>query len=352
MNDLVEIFTAKKEYDSWLTDEYGRQRLFSNPSVPVFEPVVSRKLFESGLEPVYPEKKKFAFCLSHDIDLLYQHLSMKQRIKNTINPAYLRSAEMRKYHLRSLLSPRQHPHYSLDRLSDINEKWGIRSTYFFLSLQTGERDFNYNIRDIRDQIRRLQALGNEIGLHGGHEAYNNLDKVLAEKRLLESEAGITCSGYRNHYLRFDTQCSWQILGKAGFTYDSTFAFADSVGFRNGMCYPFYPYDVRNQRFLPIIELPLIVMDATFFYYMRLDIGMIRKIMKDLLQKVSAIGGVFTLLWHNNNLHGAYEKLYNELLEMVLSYDPWVSTTDGLVSWWKTSGLLDKQQKLIKECFRL
>ena len=37
----------------------------------IFDPRVSRFLVENGLRPEYPDGKKFAVCLTHDIDVVY-----------------------------------------------------------------------------------------------------------------------------------------------------------------------------------------------------------------------------------------------------------------------------------------
>ena len=49
-------------------------------------------------------------------------------------------------------------------------------------------------------------------------------------------------GYRNHYLRFKLPETWKYLADAGFEYDTTLGYSNALGYRNGMCHPFRPYD--------------------------------------------------------------------------------------------------------------
>jgi hypothetical protein len=93
---------------------------------------------------------------------------------------------------------------------------------------------------------------------------------------------------------------------------------------------------------------LIVMDATLFYYMRLDPDIALKICKDLIDQVKECQGVFTLLWHNNSLNGEMGSLYLKLLEYLKGEDPWFTTSLDLVKWWKEEKLLEQSREIVKE----
>jgi hypothetical protein len=54
-------------------------------------------------------------------------------------------------------------------------------------------------------------------------------------------------GYRNYYLRFKTPETWELLAEVGFSYDSTFGYHGYAGFRNGMYYPFSPYNLNTGK---------------------------------------------------------------------------------------------------------
>jgi hypothetical protein len=51
-------------------------------------------------------------------------------------------------------------------------------------------------------------------------------------------------------------------------YDTTFGYNDLVGFRNGMCYPFRPYNLNTASEVNILEIPLALMDGTLFDVIR------------------------------------------------------------------------------------
>ena len=70
--DLWDLFTRKEEYEDGIRDKYDRFPYFLSRERSILEPVVSAFLYEKGFHPSYPEGKRFAVCLSHDIDFLYE----------------------------------------------------------------------------------------------------------------------------------------------------------------------------------------------------------------------------------------------------------------------------------------
>ncbi len=351
MSNLFNLYRNSWEYDNTLPDVFGRARQYNSQNSNVFTPVISNEMRSRGFRPHYPDGKKFAVCVSHDIDHLYLQQNAGRKLINA-GKGFLKGRFGQGWgHLGSMVRDSVHNEYDLNNLIDINNRHKLRSTYYFLSLNRGEEDFNYHPGKIQDQIRAVVRNNNEIGLHGGHRAYNDFPKLMQEKKLLEESTGVKVYGYRNHYLRFELPTTWNNLQKGGFEYDTTLGYADTVGFRNGMCYPFLPYDVVNNRFLDIVELPLVIMDATLFFYMRMDFDIAFKICVQLIEKVIGCGGVLTLLWHNNFISGEMGAFYIKLLKFLQSADPWFATSLELVNWWKEEKLLKQSQEIIQDIFK-
>ena len=68
---LWELFTKKEEYGPLLLDQYQRFPYYLSKHRAVFEPEVSAFLIQNGLKVEYPNGKKFAVCLTHDIDEIF-----------------------------------------------------------------------------------------------------------------------------------------------------------------------------------------------------------------------------------------------------------------------------------------
>ena len=64
---------------------------------------------------------------------------------------------------------------------ELEEKFGIRSTFFFRTLYE-----DGNVNDYEDDILSLQKGGWEIGLHTDPQSVNDIKKIKQEKEKLES----------------------------------------------------------------------------------------------------------------------------------------------------------------------
>jgi len=348
MPDFFSVYTNSNQYDNPLKDRYNRDRYYNSFNGDIFTPVLSKQIQQEGFVPHYPGNKKFAVCISHDIDHLFNQQAFTRKIINTTKH-FLKGRFNGAYSsLKSIVKEEIAPQNSLKTLREINNAFHVKSSYYFLSLDKGEEDYNYSVENIKNEFDAVLSDSCEIGLHGGHTAYNNLDKILSEKSKLEASCTSKLKGYRNHYLRFQLPVTWKNIANAGFLYDTTFGYADCIGFRNGMCYPFYPYDAVKNEFIDIIELPLIVMDATLFYYMRFDKSASLKICRKIIEEVKNCQGVFTLLWHNNFIGGEMGDTYKAILELLNEYDPWFATSSDIVEWWKKEQLIEKSQNIVQK----
>ena len=177
----------------------------------------------------------------------------------------------------------------------------------------------------------------EVGLHGGYYACNDLEEIAREKGRLEQVLGRKVTGYRNHYLRFQVPDSWEILEKAGFRYDTTLGYPDMVGFRNGMCHPFWPYNLRTNMEVGILEIPMVIMDVTLFNSTR-SYSEAWQMAKALIDTVVSCHGVLTLNWHSNSFgcpfRGSWSRLYEKILQHCDSKNAWMTSGIEICKWWR------------------
>ena len=158
-----------------------------------------------------------------------------------------------------------------------------------------------------------------------------------EKRKLEESTGNALFGGRQHYLRWKTPNTWEILEQAGLKYDTSLSFADHEGFRCGICLPYKPFDVVENRVLDIWELPLTVMDGSLFNYQSLfpEEGFQR--IKALIDTIKKYNGVFVLLWHNSSFDElrlpGWTEVYEKTLEYIGKQNIFNDTTKGVLNRW-------------------
>jgi len=339
---IWEMFSAKLEYESEIKDIYDRNIINYTREGNMQHPSVSSFLIEQGLNPSYPENKKFACCISHDIDQVFLSSSKKQLLKEVLKG----NLSGIKKTFKQTLSRRFDPDIDLSKLIEMDKKYQVKSTYYFLAVEKDNpEDYNYSIKEVEPYFERIIAEGNEIGLHGSRRASNNAKNLNVEKnRLLNVRKPIP--GYRNHYLKFEIPTTWNLLANEGIKYDTTFGTAHCPGFRNGMCFPFQPYDVTRKKWIDIYEIPLIAMDVSFFNYLKLDYEMAFKLFKSLVSVVKAHQGVFTFLWHNNYMNGEMGEFYERCLKHLADENTWFATGNEIINWWEENKYFDQQQNIL------
>lgn len=332
--ELWELFTKKEEYDPILLDKYGRFSYYLSSQRNVFEPEVSSFLIKNGLNPEYPDGKKFAVCLSHDIDFVCPGmLNTAARTIKALKKGQFAQASILPF---SRINKTWSPLWNFRQIMELEENYGAKSTFYFLTLDPGNEDYTFNIEELEGKLGHISDRGWEVGLHGGHEAYNNPIEIKSKKQKLEKALKKEVMGYRNHYLRFKTPKTWEFLADAGFSYDSTFGYHDCAGFRNGMCHPFSPYNLNTGKEIDILEIPLSIMDTTLFNQMHLDFNQAWKLTEKLIDTVEFHRGVLTVLWHNTYMQGDYLEFYKKILQCCTEKGAWAASGAEVYRWWKNN----------------
>lgn len=322
-NELWELFSKKEEYNPLFLDIHQRFPHCLSRHRNIFEPVASKFLIENGLKVEYPEGKKFAVCLTHDIDVVnFPKSNLLFGAAKSLTQGKIKNAFKISF---SNINKKWNPWWNFKEIMALEKKYNAKSSFYFLALNKDDPDFNFKIEDLEHEIANIVDSGWEVGLHGGHETYNNLDELIKEKKNLEKVLGKKVTGFRNHYLKFKVPDTWEILSKSGFKYDTTFGYADCVGFRNGMCHPFKPFNLNTNRSIDILEIPLTIMDTTLYNYMKLDIKSAWDITRLLIDTVEKNNGVITILWHNTYMIGENLKFYENILKYCYEKGAWMTS---------------------------
>ena len=220
---------------------------------------------------------------------------------------------------------RDDPFNTFEWMMRTAEAAGRRIRFHFMATDDpGPIDVRYRIEDpwIRALLRSIHERGHEIGLHGSYASAVDAERLgrerLALQRVLDEE-GIEApvATGRQHYLRWCPRRTPRVLEAAGLEVDSTLGFADRPGFRCGSCRSFPMYDLAAATPLRLRQEPLVCMECSVLGtpYLALDPdGEGGRTMRSLRDACGAVGGDFTLLWHNSELHRSGDRrLYAALL---------------------------------------
>lgn len=335
-NEIWAHFTRSEEYSPIKLDKYERFEPPDYRSNRVLEPIVSKYLFDRGFIVAYPDNKKFAVCLSHDVDDIYP-TSLHTALSSLYCLKKFDLNGLEKHLIWKFSEDKNSPFINFKEIMDLEEQYGAKSSFYFMATEKDPDRFRYDIEDISHELSSIIDRGWEVGLHTGYYSYDSLESVIQEKRRLESALNSKIIGCRNHYLRFKVPDTWELLSKAGFLYDTTFGYANGIGFRNGMCHPFKPYDLNKNKEMSILEIPLVVMDGALLLHFTKSFSEAWLCIKKLIDKVETYHGVITFLWHNNSLNWPYrnhwKKLYEEILKYCYSKNAWMVSSEELYRWW-------------------
>jgi hypothetical protein len=227
-----------------------------------------------------------------------------------------------------------------DRYLDVERGFG--STFFVIPERnnpgrsaTGcaprKRGSAYRLSDINRQMRAIQAADGEIAVHG-IDAWRDVGRGKEECDAVTHATGIPPLGSRIHWLYWDEDAPRR-LEQAGFIYDSTMGYNDTVGFRAGTTQVFKPLSATR-----LLELPLNIMDTALFYpaYLALTQDTAYGVVRPLIDEMDRFGGALTINWHDRSLapERLWEPFYRGLLEMLKERNPWSPTARRAIAWFQ------------------
>ena len=299
-------------------------------------PVVQKAFWSEG--------KKFAVCLTHDVDELrktYQYFTRSFRCLKKGDLNGLKNQFLSVMHkIRG-----EEPYWTFDEIMDLERRLSVKSTFYFLR-ETGKvklfdrstwrhygRRYDITAKKVAELIRTLHSKGWEVGLHGSFYSYNDLDKLKKEKEILEEVLGSKVHGIRQHNLNLDIPNTWMHQEKIGLEYDTTLGFNDCIGFKGGTCFPFHPVDKKTGKKLKLLEIPLVIEDIALFSY---DDPW--KVCKEIISTVEKYNGVLTLLWHhsvfNKIEYPGWAEMYEKIIKLCKEKNAWIASAEEIARWWR------------------
>lgn len=205
--------------------------------------------------------------------------------------------------LRKVVTEGFNPYFGIPFLMEIEERLGIRSTFFFRP----KYDDGSGVDQYGDVVKALLEGGWEIGLHVNDAT--TFESVASEKEKLEKVTGGPIYGSRVHYLRV-TETTFHNLAKAHIKYDSSLMYRKAE------------VDVNNSGFLRkngLIVFPVTFMDTYLFTYMSLTEATVAKFVLKSAEKLFAAGAkILTLLWHDNSILMRGGRAYPDVIKALSS----------------------------------
>lgn len=284
--------------------------------------------------------------VSHDIDVHWAkswpwHERVKRQLKNLIiSPLESRSVSLLVSSFARLLKSLAGMHVDdfLPKLLATCDQFGFHSTLFVIVRSDHRRDANYQIEDLRPQLRQAAASGFSVDLHGSYTSIIENSDLLSEAKEFSNCLLLYPSGCRQHWLRFDShQKLFNEIERALLLYDSTLGFSNQVGFRNGASFAFPPYNFATEQACNFLEIPLAIMDRALVHSARTSGKSYADLADAVFRQSRQFGwGGASLLWHNP-VEDVYvprevnQILWNQARQKDTHREKWVSAAEFLAS---------------------
>jgi hypothetical protein len=291
----------------------------------------------------WQQDKKFAVSLSHDIDYWdfwdletqrkTQQYNLHSFFSRPLNATY-------KFLGHALHKKFCYDHFRLlNKILHKEQDLGVRSTWFLLAgVDFQDQRQNY-IAELKPKEEIIDLLGQEdVGLHGSPDsAYD--PQILGMELDRLRDLGFDPNGFRTHYLHFDYQKSFAILEAAGIKYDSTLGYWESIGFRAGTSFPFFPFNIAENRPFRVLEIPLIVMDTSLYSAKAMNMSYFAasRSLTRLIKVAASYQSHLSLLWHNTSFdpidYPFWGRLYWKTISKALKEDGWVTSLKDIYEEW-------------------
>jgi len=208
---------------------------------------------------------------------------------------------------------------NMSGIMDVNDEYGIKSTFFWLVNNRYEwfeerrlRNADYELSDPRIQriMQRIQDRGFGQGLH---KSVSDLS-YKEELAVLPFE---TMSN-RNHYLKLTIPSFFADLEQSGLQLDFSLGFAEESGLRNSYARPFRPFRLDAMKPSSVLYVPLMIMDTTNWSYKKEPLGQFKNRLLDLIESHKT-DAVISILWHNKYFTNMKFRGYLDVYKAVLDH---------------------------------
>jgi hypothetical protein len=334
----------------------------NQPSLEVHVQILRDLMINSGVPfleiPPVPFGFNFAVSLTHDIDFI----GIKQhKFDHTLAGFLYRSLfQGLRHFLRGKIGIRRLirmwkavaslplVHVGLIKDFWIPFEWylqvekGLNPTYFLIPFKgvpgkkvnapnPQRRASPYDPSDISEWTRKLLQEGCEIGVHG-LDAWHDAKSAQTELERIRLVTNTKDVGVRIHWLLRDDSTD-KVLDSAGYLYDSTFGYNETIGYRAGTLQVYRPLSAKK-----LYQLPLHIQDGALFYPQRLGLSEkeAERRCARMIEEASFFGGVLTLLWHDRS-HGPerfWGDFYRDLVGRLKTMPVWFASASAVVHWFE------------------
>jgi len=311
------------------------------------------KLFSVPPVPRWPQGKKAAVCLSHDVDnpeisrlLEPIHLIWRQGLSG-LRPAI------------SILTGSKN-YWNFSSWIQMEKEYDIQSAFYFsaqhgslIKYLRGTPDPFYDVRSeqFKEVFHQLTEEGFEIGLHASYRAFESKERFESEKNLLQLVSGQEIRGNRHHFWHLnpdDVESTLFLHEKVGLKYDTSLTHERYIGWRRNLSWPFFPFLQKERRESKTLEISTTWMDDHLFGYLKWNPGDRMETLQSLADTTAGQGGCLLIDVHDyvfdETLFPGWRKSYQRLLEVLINHsDFWIAKPIEIAQHW-----IERYESIVRE----
>lgn len=295
----------------------------NQPIVNIWADYLKQKLKDKFPKLVF-QPKHFQYINTIDVDYAYAYLE-----KGVIRSAgalfrdfFIGNFSEFKNRLSCFLGFKDDPFDTFDWILKRHNEKNLNSIFFF---HVG--DYDVHDKSIPIASYKLQSLIKgikdyaEVGIHPSYASDENAEKLEAEIIRLSKVVHQPITKSRNHFIKIRLPQTYRELIELDVIEDYTMGYASKMGFRAGVCTPFYFYDLDYDAPTNLKVYPFYLMEATIKYYFKEGPENAMKYFKTYIDIVKKYNGTFVSLWHNDSLSEwgqwkGWSKIYDEMLAYI------------------------------------
>lgn len=307
------LVSRYEEYLPFKGDEFGRfeatQSLaFKNGFLDV--PVVNYYALRiaEALEARFPfiefAPRQFSFFPTYDIDVAYAYKGRGwfRTFGGVVRSFFSGDFSSIGQRFRVLMNQQKDPFDTYDYQLEMHKRYGLKAYYFFLCGHYGPYD--KNISYYSASFQRLVKKINDYaytGVHPSFQAQDDEKRLSEETQRMKELINRDVRYSRQHYLRLSFPHTYRNLLKNDITNDFSMGYASQMGYRAGICSPFFFYDIEKELPTRLRIFPIAFMDGTLRDYMNLKPQQAMEVIEGIIREIKSLRGVFVSLWHNESL---------------------------------------------------
>jgi hypothetical protein len=224
-------------------------------------------------------------------------------------------------------------YWNFPEYREIEEKHGIKSSWFFAVDDALLTDYKFNDEDLQTLIQELDKTDQDISLLSFPDQ-ENIDQLYKNEKRLQIASGKS-SGVRFNNYKVDSS-TYSRSGRAGLLYDSSVAFNSKAGFPNGMALPYKPITAKYRAEHYCYPVNFNDDALRIDKYKTVLFKQAKTTLKDILDEVKKCKGLLCLdLKLSNYFEIPFQgKLYNYILEKINDEVVFKGTLMEINEWWR------------------